>query len=109
MFIARVRGNVVATQKVETMTGRKLLIVEPLRVDEKAGEMRGTTKCFVAVDSLGAGTDDLVLVSQGSSARMTSQTEKSPVDCVVIGIIDTIFADSAEVYRKGDGGKPQVS
>ena len=109
MFIARVRGNVVATQKVDTMTGRKLLIVEPLRVDEKAGSMRGTTKCFVAVDGLGAGTDDLVLVSQGSSARMTPQTEKSPVDCVVIGIIDTVFADSTEVYRKGDKGAPQTS
>jgi len=100
MFIARVRGNVVTTQKVETMTGRKLLIVEPLRVDEKQKKMFGTEKCFVAVDSLGAGTDDLVLVTQGSSSRMTSQTEKSPVDCVVIGIVDTIFADQAEVYRK---------
>ena len=108
MFIARVRGNVVTTQKVETMTGRKLLIVEPLRVDEKAGSMLGTTKCFVAVDSLGAGTDDLVLVTQGSSARMTSHTDKSPVDCVVIGIIDTVFADSAEVYHKGGSGKPRV-
>lgn len=104
MFIARVRGNVVTTQKVETMTGRKLLIVEPLRVEGKTGSMAGTEHCFVAVDSLGAGTDDLVLVTQGSSARMTSQTEKSPVDCVVIGIVDTVFADGGEVYRK-DGGK----
>jgi len=100
MFIARVRGNVVTTQKVETMTGRKLLIVEPLRVDEKTSGMSDTEYCFVAVDSLGAGTDDLVLVTQGSSARMTSRTEKSPVDCVVIGIIDTVFADGSRVYRK---------
>jgi len=104
MFIARVRGNVVTTQKVEAMTGRKLLIIEPLRVDEKTHNTYGTEYCFVAVDSLGAGTDDLVLVTQGSSARMTSRTEKSPVDCVVIGIIDTVFADGSEVYRK-DGGK----
>jgi len=108
MFVARVRGNVVTTQKVESMTGRKLLIVEPLRVDEKAGTMRGTEMCFVAVDSLGAGTDDLVLVTQGSSARMTSRTEKSPVDSVVIGIFDTIFADSTEVYHKGAGSGPRV-
>ena len=103
MFIARVRGNVVTTQKVETMTGRKMLIVEPLRVDEKNGKMYGTERCFVAVDFLGAGTDDLVLVTQGSSARMTAHTEKAPVDCVVIGIIDTVFAEGAEVYRKGAG------
>jgi microcompartment protein CcmK/EutM len=108
MFIARVRGNVVTTQKVETMTGRKLLIVEPLRVDEKQGRMFGTERCFVAVDNLGAGQDDLVLVTQGSSARMTPQTEKAPVDCVVIGIIDTVFADESEVYRKGQSGKPLV-
>ena len=100
MFIARVRGNVVTTQKVESMTGRKLLIVEPLRVDEKARQLAPTGRCFVAVDSLGAGTDDLVLVTQGSSARMTSSTDKAPIDCVVIGIIDTVFADAGEVYRK---------
>jgi len=103
MFIARVRGNLVTTQKVETMTGRKLLLVEPLRVDEKRKKMLGTERCFVAVDSLGAGTEDLVLVTQGSSARMTPQTAQAPVDCVVIGIVDTVFADAQEVYRKGAG------
>jgi len=100
MFIARVRGNVVTTQKVETMMGRKLLIVEPMRVDEKQKKLYPTDRNFVAVDSVGAGTQDLVLVTQGSSARMTSTTEKAPVDCVIIGIIDTVFADEGEVYRK---------
>ena len=103
MFIGRVRGNLVTTQKVETMTGRTLLIVEPLRVDEKGKKLFGTERCFVAVDSMGAGTEDLVLVTQGSSARMTPQTAKAPVDCVVIGIVDTVFADASEVYRKGSG------
>lgn len=101
MFLARVRGNVVTTQKVESMTGRKLLIVDPLRVDDKGGALGSTGRCLVAVDSIGAGGDDLVLVTQGSSARMTSSTEKSPVDCVIIGIIDSVFADQKEVYRKG--------
>ena len=68
MFIARVRGNVVTTQKVSKMTGRKLLVIEPLRVDEDGRKMSPTGRCFVAVDSIGAGTDDLVLVTQGSSA-----------------------------------------
>ncbi len=100
MFIARVRGNVVTTQKVDDMTGRKLLIVDPMRVDEKAGTMTPVGRCFVAVDFLGAGTDDLVLVTQGSSARMTSVTDKAPVDCVIIGVVDTVYADNATVYRK---------
>jgi len=100
MFIARVNGNVVATQKVEAMSGRKLLIIEPLQVDEKTKQMKPTGRCLVAVDSIGAGTDDLVLVTQGSSARMTERTSDSPVDCVVIGIIDTVSALGEQVYVK---------
>ena len=101
MFIARVRGNVVTTQKVQKMTVRKLLIIEPLRVDEKGSDMTPTGRCFVSVDSIGAGTDDLVLVTQGSSARMTETTSDAPVDCVVIGIIDSIDVHDCQVYRKG--------
>lgn len=100
MFIARVRGNVVTTQKVPKMTGRKLLIIEPLRVDEKGGALTPTGRCFVGVDSIGAGTDDLVLVTQGSSARMTEGTSDAPVDCVVVGIIDSIGVLGETVYRK---------
>jgi len=102
MFIARVRGNVVTTQKVVKMTGRKLLMIEPLRVEEDGGEMKPTGRCFVAVDSIGAGTDDLVLVTQGSSARMTETTSDAPVDAVVVGIIDTITVLGDLVYRKGE-------
>ncbi len=103
MFIARVRGNVVTTQKVETMVGRKMLVVEPVCLDEKATKLVPTAKSFVAVDFLGAGTADLVLVTQGSSSRMTTQTERAPVDCVIIGIIDSIHADATQVYRKSGG------
>ncbi len=101
MFIARVRGNVVTTQKVMKMTGRKLLIIEPLRVDEAGGQIKPTGKCFVAVDSIDAGTDDLVLVTQGSSARMTETTAEAPVDAVVVGIIDTMTVLGKMIYRKG--------
>ena len=103
MFIATVRGNVVTTQKVEKMTGRKLLIIEPLRVNEKTKELTPTGRCFVAVDSIGAGEHELVLVTQGSSARMTESTSDAPIDCVVIGIIDTITSAGAEVYKKSSG------
>ena len=100
MFIARVRGNVVTTHKVQKMTGRKLMIIEPLRVDEKGKQFTPTGRCFVAVDSIGAGTDDIVLVTQGSSARMTEATSDAPVDCVVTGIIDTVTVLGEVMYRK---------
>ena len=101
MFMARVRGNVVATLKVEEMIGRKLLIVDPLLVSKDDKEMTSTGRTFVAVDSMGAGDNDVVLVTQGSSARMTEGTAKAPVDCVIIGIIDSINAMGSPVYRKG--------
>jgi ethanolamine utilization protein EutN len=100
MFIARVRGNVVTTQKVAKMTGRKLLIIEPLRVHEDGSDMTATGRCFVAVDSVGAGVDEVVLVTQGSSARMTEGTSDAPVDCVIIGIVDTVATGEQTVYHK---------
>jgi microcompartment protein CcmK/EutM len=100
MFIAKVKGNVVTTQKVQKMTGRKLLIVEPMQVDEANKQLKGTGRTFVAVDSIGAGNEDLVLITQGSSARLTDTTSDAPVDCVVIGIIDSVHAMENEVYRK---------
>ena len=102
MFIAKVRGNVVTTHKVDEMTGRKLLIVDPLRVDEKGQSMVPVGRCFIAVDSIGAGTDDIVLITQGSSARMTESTAKAPVDCVVIGIVDTVNVMDETVYQKSE-------
>lgn len=99
MFIAAVRGNVVTTQKVPKMAGRKLLIVDPMRVGD-ANQLAMTGRCLVAVDSIGAGTADLVLCTQGSSARLTEHTSDSPVDCVVIGIIDSVSVQDKTIYRK---------
>jgi ethanolamine utilization protein EutN len=100
MFIGKVKGNVVTTQKVETLTGKKLLIVEPMRVMEDTGTMTPSGKCLVAVDSVGAGESDLVLCTQGSSARMTCTTSDAPVDCVITGIIDSVTAQNKTVYKK---------
>ncbi|HUT62301.1 MAG TPA: EutN/CcmL family microcompartment protein [Phycisphaerae bacterium] len=102
MFIARVTGNVVTTQKVTKMSGRKMLLVDPLLVDEKKLALTSTGKTYVVVDSLGAGAGELVLVTQGSSARMTDGTSDAPVDCVVIGIIDNINVPKGVVYEKGE-------
>ena len=101
MFIARVTGNVVTTQKVTKMRGRKMLLVDPLLVDEKKLVLTSTGKTYVTVDSLGAGAGDLVLVTQGSSSRMTDGTSDAPVDCVVIGIIDNVNVPQGVVYQKG--------
>jgi ethanolamine utilization protein EutN len=91
MFIARVTGSLVATQKVASMVGHKLLIVEPYRIDEsKRDRLVPTGRTFVAVDTLGAGIDEMVLICQGSSARLTPETDKLPIDAVIIGLIDTV-------------------
>ena len=99
MFLARVTGVVVATQKVVSMTGHKLLAVEPLRVDpQQRDRLIGTGRTFVCVDAVGAGQGEMVLISQGSSARFTPETEKLPIDCAVIGIVDTVNVEGRTVF-----------
>lgn len=94
MFLAKVTGSLVSTQKVESMRGRKLLVVEPFRVDPKTRTQLVTTgRTFIAVDSLGAGEGELVLITQGSSARLTPETKNLPIDCVVVGIVDQVHVD----------------
>jgi ethanolamine utilization protein EutN len=91
MFLAKVTGTVVATQKAASMTGHKLLIVEPYRVDDASRDcLIPTGRTFVVVDSLGAGLGEMVLICQGSSARLTPETEKLPIDAVTIGLVDTV-------------------
>ena len=103
MFVAKVTGSIVATEKVETMRGQKLLVVEPYRLDQAGRDKLQTTgRTFVAVDMLGAGIGDFVLIVQGSSARFTPETQKLPIDCVVIGIVDTVNIEKKEVYSRTD-------
>ncbi len=99
MFLAKVTGVVVATQKVASMTGHKLLTVEPLRVDpQQRDRLTGTGRTFVCVDTVGAGLGEMVLISQGSSARFTPETEKLPIDCAVIGIVDSVNVEGRTVF-----------
>ncbi len=99
MFLARVKGHVVATAKDPAFQGQKFLIVEPLKVDYDQPTTAGSTnwgggrfevtgRAIVALDSIGAGEGQLVLIVQGSSARMAEGFNKTPVDAVVIGIVD---------------------
>ena len=103
MFIAVVTGSLVSTQKVESLVGYKLLIVEPYRLESETRQSLVTTgRTFVAVDMLGAGQGDYVLITQGSSARLTPETKNMPVDCVVVGIIDRVHVDSLCVYTRDE-------
>lgn len=101
MFVAKVTGSVVATQKVDSMKGHKLLIVEPYRIDgAKRDKLVTTGRTFVAVDTVGAGEGEYVLIVQGSSARLTPETKNLPVDAVIIGLIDTVNVDSKNVFDR---------
>jgi ethanolamine utilization protein EutN len=100
MILARVEGSVVATKKNAKMTGNKFLVVRPLVIDSlKPDGFKPGSSTLVAVDSLGAGEGEVVLVVQGSSARLGADDKDSPVDAVVIGIVDTVDAAKSIVYR----------
>ena len=86
MILARVVGTVVATQKHAKFEGAKLLLVQPLTLDDKP---RGTA--LLAVDSLGAGVDEKVLiVMEGRAAGEALGKKGAPVDAAVIGIVDAV-------------------
>ena len=107
MFLARVTGHVVATQKDKTLNGQKLFVVEPLNVkyDEatsKPASLGNTNRAIVAIDAVGAGEGQLVLIVQGSSARMTEVTKNLPADAVIVGIVDTaVFAGKTFYQAQG--------
>ena len=86
MFIATVIGTVVASRKHERLVGSKIQIVQPLAPDAKTA--RGDS--LVAVDAVGAGVGELVLVVQGSAARKALDKEDCPVDATIVGIIDQV-------------------
>lgn len=103
MFLGRITGSLVSTQKVESMVGQKLLIVEPLRVNEKdRGNLVPTGRTFVVVDTVGCGEGEVVLCVQGSSARFTPQTKPLPVDAAVIGIVDQVHVGGQSIFNAGE-------
>ena len=103
MFVAKVTGSVVATQKVGSMVGHKLLVVEPYRLEpDKRHSLTSTGRTFVAVDTVGAGEGEFVLITQGSSARLTPETKNLPIDTVIIGIVDRVHVDQQCVFSRDD-------
>ena len=83
MIIGKVVGNVVSTRKHQSLVGSKLLIIDPIK---EYGF--GNSERMVAVDTVGAGIGEIVLVATGSAARGAADKEKSPIDAAVVGIID---------------------
>ena len=85
MIIARILGTVVSTQKDPRLQGKKLLIVRPLNLDGS-----DTSGYVVAVDTVGAGFHERVLVVAGSSARLAEGMKDVPLDAAIVGVIDSI-------------------
>lgn len=82
MIVGKVIGSIVSTRKMESLVGNKFMVVEPL------ASTGNPAKKIVAIDNIGAGIGELVLVATGSSARIGSGMASSPVDAAIVGIID---------------------
>ncbi|SDX94425.1 EutN/CcmL family microcompartment protein [Salimicrobium album] len=90
MIIGEVIGNIWATRKEEGLTGMKFLVIQPVKKEENS---------FVAVDRIGAGVGDKVLVTRGSASALGPDPVNGPIDAIIIGIIDSV-----EVERGGMNG-----
>ncbi len=96
MEIGRVVGTVVSTAKVDRLVGQKLMLVNLVGPD-----LQPTSSYVVAVDAVGAGRDEVVIVVRGSSARQTSALQSVPTDASIIAIVDSIQLGERLVYQKG--------
>jgi len=90
VLIGKVVGNVVSTKKNEGLIGTKLLVVKPIKEKDGSGNLIEEERFIVAVDSVGAGIGELVLLVTGSTATKITNDPHAPVDAAVVGIIDEI-------------------
>jgi len=96
MRIAKIIGTTISTIKSPRVTGTKLLICQDT---DQAGK-KEIGKPYVAVDLVDAGVGDLVLTCHGSAARQTNLTKDTPVDAVVMAVVDHLEVDGDVVFRK---------
>jgi microcompartment protein CcmK/EutM len=96
MILARVVGTVVSSHKPRKMDGISFLLVE--KVDPVT--MKGKGDFVVAMDSVGAGLNEIIFYASGSSARFTPTTEGIPTDCSIIAIVDFIEKNGTFTYQK---------
>ncbi len=95
MILGKVVGTVWATRKDEKLVGMKLQIVQHVELD-----LSLKSSFVVAVDSVGAGVGEIVLVAQGSSARQTKLTHNMPIDAVIMAIVDTLDVSSEQTRQE---------
>jgi len=95
MKLGKITGSLVASQKEESLNGLRFMLVSD--VDESGEETGGRV---VAVDAVGAGVGEYVLVAAGSSARQTKATENRPCDAVIMAIVDSWDVNGETRYRK---------
>jgi microcompartment protein CcmK/EutM len=98
VILAQVLGTVVSTRKDRGLLGLKLMLTR-----EVDGAFQPTGNYVVAADAVGAGTDELVLLAQGSSARMTEVSREKPVDAVIVGIDDALEIGASDAWLKHAG------
>ena len=83
MLAGKVVGSVVSTRKNEKLIGNKFMIVEVV------GSMGARGQKLIAIDNIGAGIGEYVLVAQGSAARIGCDMKEAPIDAAIVGIIDS--------------------
>lgn len=99
MIVGRVTGMVVCTQKDPSLTGKKMLVVQPVNICS----LKNEGSPVIALDAVGAGEGELVMVVGGSSARLAEGFSKIAVDQSVIGILDSININGELVFSKAGG------
>lgn len=97
MFLGKVIGTVWSTKKDENLVGAKFLIVNELDLD-----LNEKDRFVVAVDSVGAGDGEVVLVATGSSSRQTEFTKDKPVDAVIMAIVDKLDVSVRKMLEEKD-------
>lgn len=100
MYAAKIIGSVVCTCKEQRLVGLKLLVVQPVSLLNLENE----GKPVVAVDAVGAGEAEIVLVVGGSSARQTEITGNMPVDATIMAVVDHIDIGGRKVFEKYAAG-----
>jgi ethanolamine utilization protein EutN/carbon dioxide concentrating mechanism protein CcmL len=101
MLLAQVLGTVVSTRKDQGLVSLKLLLTR-----EVDAEFKPAGSFVVAADAVGAGEGELVLLAQGSSARMTEVSRDKPVDAVICGIVDAVEVGGKDAYLKSGAAAP---
>lgn len=96
MILAKVIGNVVSTRKEPKIEGIKFMLLEKINPTT----LQGSGDYIVAMDSVGAGIDEVVFYVAGSSSRMTAVTEGKPSDATIVAIVDAIEINGTYVYQK---------